>query len=501
MDDGTEKQMLYQPRLEANTNPYPMMIPLPPQEFSLLNRVQEGVDVKASLRQLRLGRLRERGDDIYIPPRAKSSLNEAYEFDLTSKVQEFLSSDGKVFLLLGNSGAGKSAFNRALEISLWDNYDEINGRIPLFINLPTIDKPETSLIDKHLRKLNFKETGIRILKAHREFIMICDGYDESQQTRNLYMSNQLNQPGGWRAQMVISCRTEYNGVDYKHCFEPIDRNGSGKAGLFQEAIISPFNESQIQDYINQYVSLTKTLWKSEDYQRALRQVPNLQDLVTNPFFLKLALEMLPQHLGNNSQISTTCTTRTELYDDFVAQWIDRGKLRLGEMDLNPYDRKTFKRMTDMGFQQHGITYLKELATAIYEHQDGNPMVRYTSHADRGTWKEAFFSERDGGHLLWEVIPLTRNGDQYRFIHKSLLEYGLALAVFGPSKRDEDTETTPSMSRHGCGNSAIRFESPSSTEKTATVDNNSLLDSPLGKRNLVGERSILQFLTERAQQEP
>ncbi|KAF9993469.1 hypothetical protein BGZ80_008138, partial [Entomortierella chlamydospora] len=158
-------------------------------------------------------------------------------------------------------------------------------------------------------------------------------------------------------------------------------------------------------------------------------------------------------------------------------------------------------MTDSGFQRYGITYLKELVTAMYKHQNGNPVVQYSEHDDRKTWKEAFFSDRDGNNLLREVVPLTRNGDQYRFIHKSLLEYGLSLAIFGPGQRNEDTEAMPSESRRGSTSSVLSFESLSSTEDTTTTGDQSLLDSPLGKRNLVGERSILQFLTERAQQEP
>ncbi|KAF9993090.1 hypothetical protein BGZ80_008287, partial [Entomortierella chlamydospora] len=315
------------------------------------------------------------------------------------------------------------------------------------------------------------------------------------------MSNHLNQPGQWRAQMVISCRTEYNGVEYKDCFQPTDRNNGGDTGQFQEAIISPFTKEQIQDYIGQYVSLKKSSWGSEKYLQALEQIPNLQDLVKNPFILKISLEVLPRLLRTNTNFSSTRITRVQLYDEFVALWIDRGKIRLREMELSPYDKSTFKRIADSGFQQYGITYLKELVTAIYEHQNGNPVVRYSERVDRRTWKETFFSDKDGSHLLREVIPLTRNGDQYRFIHKSLLEYGLSLAVFGPSQRNEDTEVMSLESRRGSTGSALSFESPSLTERTATIDDQSLLDSPLGKRNLVGERSVLQFLTERAQQEP
>ncbi|KAF9151131.1 hypothetical protein BGX20_005488, partial [Mortierella sp. AD010] len=336
------------------------------------------------------------------------------------------------------------------------------------------------LIAKRLKEVNFTENQILDLKLHREFILICDGYDESQQTQNLYTSNCLNQPGQWRAQMVISCRTEYIGVEYKHCFQPTDRNNGGDTGQFQQAIISPFTKDQIQDYIGQYVSLKMSPWGSENYLQALEQIPNLQDLMKNPFLLKISLE---------------------LYDEFVAQWIDRSKIRLMEMKLSPSDKAAFKRMTDSGLQQQGIAYLKELVTAIYEHQDGNPVVQYSEHVDQRTWKEAFFSDKDGCHLLREVIPLTRNGNQYRFIHKSLLEYGLSLAVFGPSQRNEEAEVVSSESRRGSTSSVLSFENSSWTGRTVTADDQSLLESPLGKKNIVGEQSVLQFLTERAQQEP
>ncbi|KAF9997365.1 hypothetical protein BGZ80_007023, partial [Entomortierella chlamydospora] len=478
---------------------HPIMVSLPPMESPLLDCVQNKIDVEASLRQLKRERLKDRSEDVYISPRAKATPKATDHFDLTAKAQEFLASDRKVFLILGDSGAGKSIFNRNLEISLWEKY-ETNGRIPLFIHLPEIDKPEQDLIDKHLRKVKFTEAQILELKAHREFIMICDGYDESQQTRNLYMSNQLNRPGGWRVQMVISCRTEYTGVDYKQCFEPSDRNSSGKAELLQEAIIVSFNKDQIQSYVERYVLSKKPSWSSEDYQQALKRIPNLQDLVKNPFLLKLALEVLPQLLGNNSNYSATRITRIELYDEFVTQWVERGKKRLTEMELSPSDKSAFKQLSGSGFLKRGITYLKELVAAIYEHQNGSPVVRYSEYDDQRTWKEAFFGDRDGSQLLREVIPLTRNGDQYRFTHKSLLEYGLSLAVFGPSKHNEETEAMPSVSRRGSTSSVLSFESPS-TERTGDGDDQSLLDSPLGKRNLVGELSVLQFLTERVQQEP
>ncbi|KAF9352578.1 hypothetical protein BGX26_009639 [Mortierella sp. AD094] len=500
-DGSSEKRALYQTCLQEYAEHFPLMVALPPQESLLLDCVQDKPDVETPLRQLKRIRLKERGGDVYISPRAKASQKAMEDFDLTSNVQEFLASDRKVFLLLGDSGAGKSTFNRALEVSLWDKYDKVGGRIPLFIHLPAIDKPELNLIAKQLRKLDFTENQIRELRMHHELVVICDGYDESQQTRNLYTSNQLNQPGGWRAQMVVSCRTEYNGVDYRDCFRPASKSRGGNLKLFQEAVITPFNKDQIQDYVDQYVLLRKPSWEPKDYQKAFRQIPNLQDLVKNPFLLRLALEVLPQLLDANSEFTAARITRVGLYDRFVEQWIERGKIRLEEIDMGSRDKDDFKILLSSGFKDLSIKLLKELATAIYDNQDGNPLISYSDYRDRKTWKEEFYNDRDGRHMLREAIPLIRNGDQFRFIHKSVLEYGLTLSIFDPNEHNEDMEPTSTEPRRGSTTSALSFETPVTAEETMISLEQPLLDSPLGRRDFVGEPSILLFLVERVQERP
>ncbi|KAF9175882.1 hypothetical protein BGX21_005367 [Mortierella sp. AD011] len=280
VDGDHETRLLYQVHMKEGQISRSLTFSLPPPcGFWFIDCAQEITesDVESRVCQLKRKRLGEIGGDVYIP--LKVELSSAIgDFDLMSKVQEFLKSNDKVFLLLGDSGAGKSTFSRALEIGLWREYREATGRIPLFIHLSTIEKPGQNLIAERLRNANFTESQILELKENREFILICDGYDESQQTQNLYTSNQLNQPGEWRAQMVISCRTEYNGVDYKNRFQPVDRNNGGKMGLFQEAVIAPFNKNQIEDYISQFVSWNKPFWKTEDYLQALKSISGLRNL-------------------------------------------------------------------------------------------------------------------------------------------------------------------------------------------------------------------------------
>jgi len=470
---------------------------------SLLDRVQNRLDVEGSVRLLRKQRTKERGIAVYIPPQAKAGLqaSDGIRFPLMERVTEFLDSDQKVFLLMGDSGSGKSTFNKELEFELWQSYKNKTGRIPLHINLPAVDKPEHDMISKQLRRAEFTEPQIREMKHHRKFILICDGYDESQQTHNLYMSNRLNQTGEWDAQMVISCRTEYLGTDYRDRFQPGDRNQQSESSLFQEAVLTPFSLDQVQHYIKQYVALHQPLWNVDDYSRALELVPSLKDLVKNPFLMTLSLEVLPRMVDPGQHLSAARVTRVALYDHFVEQWLERGKKRIGEKDLSPQVRAAFESLSDEGFTRNGIEYLKKLAVAIYKEQDGHPIVEYSRLIDGESWRAKFFNGKDN-QLLREACPLIRNGCQHRFIHRSLLEYGLTRAIFDPQERRAKSASGYVISHPGNASSTLSFEIKSgSEERAARLEQEPEFNSPLVWRNFVHDHSLLQFLEERVQQEP
>jgi predicted NACHT family NTPase len=411
-DDDINKRALYRACRENGPIAYPLKVTLPELASpSLLDRVQNRPDVEGHLRVLKRQHTKERDNAVYIQPQAKSSLQASDDtrFPLMDKVKEFLGSDQKVFLLLGDSGAGKSTFSHELEFDLWQSYTNKADRIPLHINLPAIDKPEVDMIAKQLRRDEFTEPQIREMKHYRKFILICDGYDESLQTHNLYMSNRLNQPGEWDAQMVISCRSEYLGSDYRDRFQPVNRNQQQDSPLFQQAVITPFSNHQIHDYIKQYVSVNESLWHEEDYKEALDLIPSLKDLVKNPFLMALALDVLPRMVEPGQHLSSARVTRVALYDHFVEQWLERGKKRLTEKEMSPSMRETFEKLSAQGFTLNGIEYLKKFAVAIYKEQGGQPVVKYSQLIDQGTWKEAFFDSR-AMQLLHEACPLARNGN-------------------------------------------------------------------------------------------
>ena len=498
----TNRQALYLECRENGPIVYPLKTASP--EFaspSLIDRVQDRSDVERSIRALRKRRTTERSNDVYIPPQAKSSIQspDHARFPLMDNVREFLRSDQKVLLLLGDSGAGKSTFSRELEFDLWQSYESKIGRIPLHINLPTIKEPEDNMIAKKLRRDEFTEQQIQEMKHHRKLILICDGYDECQQTHNLYMSNRLNQPGEWDAQMVICCRSEHLGSDYRDRFQPGNRNQRVDSPLFQEAVFTPFSIDQIQDYVEQYVSIHKPQWRVKDYLDALDLIPSLKGLVKNPFLMTLSLDVLPS-MEPEDNLPNSRVTRVGLYDRFVEQWLERGKKRHSEKDLAPQAKTAFEKLSTAGFTLNGIEYMKKLAVAIYKEQDGHPVVEYSQFYDGGSWKDGFFLGEDK-QLLREACPLSRNGDQHRFIHRSVLEYGLARAVFDPKDRKNRAASRPALGRLSVSSTMSVDVHGSDEEIITNSEQEPDPNSPLVWRSFVKDHSLLQFLEERLQQVP
>ncbi|KAF9945035.1 WD_REPEATS_REGION domain-containing protein, partial [Mortierella alpina] len=239
-------------------------------DFTPALRAQDIPDVEEDLRRLRKRQLKDRTEAVYIAPRSKSSRQAAdgASLDLMETMTAFLKSDSQVFFLLGDSGAGKSTFNREVECTLWTNYSSIEDAIPHHIHLPSIDRPDKDLVAKHLRRCDFTEPQIRELTNNRRFTLSCDGYDECQQIYNHYTSNNLNNDGQWKAKIIISCRSEHLGHDYKDRFQPLtDAATSFGAGgsQLQEAVIVPFSRDQIYDYIHRYVNLVKPPWRAKSY--------------------------------------------------------------------------------------------------------------------------------------------------------------------------------------------------------------------------------------------
>ncbi|KAF9540559.1 hypothetical protein EC957_003997 [Mortierella hygrophila] len=473
--------------------PYPLRNRLPlPTSSPTLARAQKIPNVEYDIRQLQLLRLTITHQSVYIPPLAKPGLKAKDDdlFSLMKEVQRFLASKRQVMLVLGDSGSGKSTFNRHLEHRLWTDYKQ-GDPIPLYINLPTIDRPEQDMVEKQLRFCRFSDDQIQKLKQHRQFILICDGYDESQQMANLHQTNQFNQPWQWNIKMVISCRTQFLGPGYIDRFKPQpgDRYASTSQDRFQEAVIAPFSKDQVKDYIEQYVQDPETallfqnrsVWSARMYMDKLAAIPHVMDLVKNPFLLTLALKALPRLVASNKDLSNIRVTRAGLYDMFVDQWLKKNRVRLQTNTLSRDEVVAFNALVESGFIGCGVKYLQRLSAAIFGEQEGNPVVQYVHVNDKHTWKAEFFGTEPEIKLLRDSSPLTRTGNQYRFVHRSILEYCFSCVIYTPARIDDEFDSRP--------------ETKSSVFRPITVDN------PLFRRDLLADPSVIQFLCDRVRSNP
>ncbi|KAF9096287.1 hypothetical protein BGX23_011677 [Mortierella sp. AD031] len=330
---------------------------------------------------------------------------------------------------------------------------------------------------------NFSDDQIREFKMHRKFVVICDGYDESKLVVNIHTFNLFNRPGQWDVKLVISCRSQYLSQDYRGRFIPqggvhYDRLAPD---LFQEAVIAPFSREQIHNYVDQYVPLEPRTWSTGDYMDKLTTIPNLMDLVKNPFLLTLALEALPGVTEGKQDLSTMKITRVQLYDTFVRHWLNVNKRRLEAGVFSKEEHDILDQLLEADFTLLGIEYSMRLAFAIFNKQDGNPIVQYVHLKDKESWKAEFFSPDPEVRFLRDSSPLARSGRLHRFLHRSILEYFFSCTFYDSNTVDKD-------------NTEFALQPPSSSTGLLGP----ISDHPLSQRSLMSEPSIIQFLAERVQ---
>ncbi|KAF9110187.1 hypothetical protein BGX30_008064, partial [Mortierella sp. GBA39] len=249
-----------------------------------------------------------------------------------------------------------------------------------------------------------------------------------------------------------------------------DRYSTQKLDEFQKAATASFTVSQINEYIEGYVanhlqvavressgggqeliqhfssevqpsSQTSRVWTVPEYKETLNDIPNLMELVKNPYILSFILELLPDIAGSPHDVSRSRVSFDELYKYIFDHWMKVGPRRLYGKTWSSAEQQALSMLTEDGFGPRCMEFLKDLAVKIFERQGGDPVVEYVHLRHKNTptsgWKTRFFGPDPESKLLQESVPLIKSGNFYRFVHPSLLQYLYSLAVLDPNGSGDD----------------------------------------------------------------
>jgi WD40 repeat protein len=428
--------------------------------------------------------------DCFVPLRASWHANSSSDFDLETEIYNFLESDKKVLLLLGDSGSGKSLTTQRLVTKLWENY-KTGSFMPLWISLATLKNPLHRLMPEYLSKAGFSEEAIAELQKNQQFLLILDGYDEIHQYQNLYVTNYLER---WLVKVIFTCRQEYlYGVDnYTLWFKPFAQERA-QPHLYTEMVVKPFTTEQINSYLRQVVSKEDCEWKDwQQYRQAINEIPDLENFLTKPFLLKMAVEALPQLVNQyrgQPKDQRIQMTQASVYDICVRHWFERQEAKL---------KQAGKITEDEDIKPAFWSYAKALARAMHSAQI--TVVHYEEEDDpfsdpeENPWS-AFFAvsqalpNSDGERLgLLRTACLVREVEshQYAFIHSSLLDYFLTQGLYDAVKVPElEQKLTPEKT--GEKEKEVEAKPSKTTSSQQEYFNQQLL---------VKESNNIQFLADR-----
>jgi WD40 repeat protein len=190
-------------------------------------------------------------------------------------------------------------------------------------------------------------------------------------------------------------------------------------------------KTQVPPYIDLWKKInSEDVDPQLDYLKMFYMLPGLSGMITNPFILWAAMFALKDILASHqalSDLERNHLTRLELFDHFATAWFNRQASKLIDNDeINP----TWGSTIAEDFR----CYCEQLANCLW--QNNLNSVSYDAD-DQERWGR-FFSEhgffngdrsKDLSIVRQGALLKITDGNQYSFLHLSLLEYFASKQLF------------------------------------------------------------------------
>lgn len=365
----------------------------------------------------------------YVAPSAELSASKDSKAipDLDQYISEWLdATQSRQLAVLGEYGTGKTCFCRKLTHDLVSSYFSNPGRtrIPLLFNLRdftktlSIESLITAFLDGVCGVPNPRFQLFRTMNDAGVFLLIFDGFDEmavrvdaDTLEINLREIEKLARPP--KARVLLTSRTEYfvSAEEQARVFQPQGQILATRDVEYQPVAIQPWDDDRIELFLQRRVPLVPGV--KEDwtfYRDNLRSIPGLSDLAKRPVLLEMIVRTLPQLIASGERIN-----RPNLYHTYLIAELKRQKVVKQRILLMPEATR--------------LAVLQDLAAKFY--QQDEPSITFSEaleQIEKSVHPPRSELEAHARDFL-NCSFLIRDGDDFRFSHRSIMEYLVASALF------------------------------------------------------------------------
>ena len=296
--------------------------------------------------------------------------------------------DQRFYMVLAGSGMGKTTFMLNLYLAYLQRKQL--GRAQFHIRLMPLGYPD---LLKRIEEIDDQENTILLL----------DGLDEDTQAIRNYkrrLERMLAKVKDFRF-VVFTCRTQFFPSEEEEPRETgVVRFGTRQGfQTFAKLYLSPFDDKDIQQYLRHRYGR----WQRSRKEQARRIIERAPNLVVRPMILS--------YIDDLVNAPKSCELASDLYATLIEKWIDR------EANRVPEDRRE-------QFRQELYRFSREVALNIYKHRRHRKGF-FIGLKDIKRLGEAHDIRLDEMEMQSRSL-LNRNVlDQFKFAHKSILEYFLA----------------------------------------------------------------------------
>jgi hypothetical protein len=294
----------------------------------------------------------------------------------------------RFYIVLAGSGMGKTTFMLNLYLAYLQRKQL--GRASFHVRLMPLGYPDL------LKR-------IEQIQDQANTILLLDGLDEDTQAIRNYkrrLERMLSKVKDFRY-VVFTCRTQFFPSEEEEPRETgVVRFGTRQGfQTFAKLYLSPFDDKDIQQYLRSRYGR----WQRSRKDKARRIIDRAPNLVVRPMILSYIDDLINAH--------SAYELASDLYAVLIDKWIDREASRV------PEERRE-------QFREELYRFSREVAINIYKHRRhrkglfiGLKEIKRLGEAHDIRLEEMEMQSRS---------LLNRNVlDQFKFAHKSILEYFLA----------------------------------------------------------------------------